>query len=673
MSATIGALAFSASLQAILNALFGGIGQIAFRPLMQKLEATGFFNLDAHDIIGQYGEDLVEKAKREGWTGVAGREQELANLILAILRRENPCLTGEAGVGKTALVEGLAAKIASGDVPEYMKDWVIIKIDFPSLIVGKGYGSDANAGLVRLRALLEYAVKNPNVIIFIDEIHQFSSYADLCKTYLDRHQIRLVGATTNREFEKYIAPDPALERRFTRISLSEPKHETAVKIVKSAVPELEKKYNVTISDEIVDLDIALSEKYMPYKSSPDKELKNLEAAACLANEERTLADGTNNSSENNETSEKDQPKTDGKENDSNSNDKKDNSNKKSSTTLKKKPSVWKRIKDWFAKKFSKKDKKKAAKEVNTAPAGPPVEITESHLRRAIEIKSGVPVETPSEEESVKLLTMGSKIKKQLIGQDKIIDRIQRTLIRARLEANNPDKIRGAFLFAGPSGTGKTFLINLLSSVIYPCYVLDAAQFKDELRTQVLYTINSHPYCMLVFEGIDAAETSIQREIAGIIERGYALDYKTGSKVSFKNAVIVTTVNTGAVDGHNRAEMAECLVEKLGYDTLYKLGDLLIFKSLTEEQATEFVTSTMDALCTMAGGNSSNSKVTYDDSATQTLVDMATSASKGGMRKVTDSITELMSDLGDAIQIAGDKGKILITSEDDSLEVKIVND
>lgn len=683
MPDAISSIVISAAIQASFNAVFGTIASVMVRPLQQKLESTGFFNLDAKDVIGQYGEDLVEKAKQEHWTGVAGREEKIADLIRLLRQRRNPCITGEAGVGKTALVEGLAALIARGEVPDDVKDWKIIKVDFPSLIVGKGYGGDPNSGIIRLRALFEYAIAHPNVVIFIDEVHQFSSYAELCKTYLDRHQLMLIGATTNREFEKYMASkDEALERRFTKILLEAPDSEIAFKIIKDRVPYLEKKYNIRISDEILAKNVALIRRYIPYKSSPDKEIKNLEIAAEIAHEE-SLAAAKQAELENsnaNETSTEIAAEaescnnTEEKTDKPNNEEKKENSSSKSSS--KKKASLWTRFKNLFKKKSKTSSEKpntsKSDSQEKSSRPKPPVDLTEQHLRQAIKASTRIPVTIPTLEESNSLFTMAAEFKKHLFGQDENIDRVCKTLIRARFEANDSDQIRGAFLFAGPSGTGKSYFTTLLSTVITPSYVLDASQFKDELRTQVIRTVNSSPYCMLVFEGIDAAPAEIRREISGIIDRGYALDYDTGYKVSFKNTIIVSTVNTGAVDGNDDEEMAECLLDKLGYENASKLGELLIFKSLDEAKAKEFVTSTLDAICFMISARS-GVELTYENSVVQALVKMATDTSKG-LRLVMNNIKDVMYDINEAVSsLSADEiktKKVVLTLSGRILDVKI---
>lgn len=683
MSATVSSMVVSAAIQASFNAIFGTIASVMVRPLQQKLESTGFFNLDAKDVIGQYGEDLVEKAKQEHWTGVAGREEKIAELIRLLRQRKNPCITGEAGVGKTALVEGLAALIARGKVPEDVKDWKIIKVDFPSLIVGKGYGGDPNSGIIRLRALFEYAIAHPNVVIFIDEVHQFASYAELCKTYLDRHQLMLIGATTNREFEKYMASkDEALERRFHKIPLEAPDSEIAFKIIKDRVPYLEKKYNIRISDEILAKNVALIRRYIPYKSSPDKEIKNLEIAAEIAHEESLEAEkqAELQNSNANETSTELADETESCNNNEEKTDKPNIEENKGSSSSKsspkKKASLWTRFKNLFKKKSKKSSKKpntsKSDSQEKSSQPKPPADLTEQHLRQAIKASTRIPVTIPTLEESNSLFTMAAEFKKHLFGQDENIDRVCKTLIRARFEANDSDQIRGAFLFAGPSGTGKSYFTTLLSTVITPSYVLDASQFKDELRTQVIRTVNSSPYCMLVFEGIDAAPAEIRREISGIIDRGYALDYDTGYKVSFKNTIIVSTVNTGAVDGNNDEEMAECLLDKLGYENASKLGELLIFKSLDEDKAKEFVTSTLDVVCFMIGGRS-GVELTYENSVVQALVNMATDTSKG-LRLVMNNIKDVMYDINEAVSsLSADEiktKKVVLTLSGRILDVKI---
>ncbi len=252
---------------------------IAEQPMMQALDSSGLFNMDAWSgVVKYYGRNLVEAAKNGELHEVSGRDSEIDEVISALRQGRNPCIVGEAGVGKTALVEGLACRIAKGEVPDDVKDWVIINVDFPSLLVGRGYNKDPNGALVRLKALFEYAKKHKNVVIFIDEVHQFAAFANLCKAYLGEGEVKFVGATTLMEFNSYIAADESLAKLFTQVKLEEPGLDVSLKILKERVPGLEKRYSVKITDQALYASLVLTSRYLPTMPKPDRDVKVLESA-----------------------------------------------------------------------------------------------------------------------------------------------------------------------------------------------------------------------------------------------------------------------------------------------------------------------------------------------------------------------------------------------------------
>lgn len=258
----------------------------AFRiPIMQIIQAKGWFDPDTYSVMDQYCEDLTQKAKEGKLHDAIGRNKQIKSMIDVLTRngKGNPCVVGEAGVGKTALVEGLAYRIAQGDVPEDFKDKRIIKVNMVSLIAGKAYNNGAGP-VGRMRALFESAKKDPNIILFIDEFHQIVQChaAELFKTYIDNGDIKIITATTKDEYDKYISEDPALERRFTKVFVEEPNAVETLKILKGISYKFEEDGHVHISEKALISAVELTGRYMKNRNYPDKAIDIVSSAARAA-------------------------------------------------------------------------------------------------------------------------------------------------------------------------------------------------------------------------------------------------------------------------------------------------------------------------------------------------------------------------------------------------------
>lgn len=543
-----------AAVHAVLSGLINWGLTLALRPVTQKFESKGWLNLNCRDIAGQYGVDLVYEQAKCDYTPATGRDAQIEELIAALLRGECPCVIGEAGVGKTALIEALAWKIAHGQVPDEIKDWEIIKIDFPSLIVGKGYGGGNADGIIRLRAVFEYAAEHPNVVIFIDEMHLFANYADLCKTYFDRGQLKLVGATTLKEFEVNISKDPALERRFTKITLEEPTLEQSFEILKSYSERLEKEYGVKIPVRVLATVVELTERYCPTRRKPDRDVKMLKAAVELASRDQELRDKVE--AENAERAEKE-------------------------GLIEKEieSSITHGMIDWFSGRKSKKIKVKYQALENPSL----IELSEKHVRQVIASSINMHTVNPlTPQEYMKLITLPKRIKSILYGQDSAVDSMCESIRKARIELNRADKIKGAFLFAGPAGVGKTYLAELLGSEIGDLIIIDVTQYDEKMRNNLIYTIKNRPNVVLVFDGLEKASVAVRSELATLLDTGVLLDSQ-GLKVNFRNTLLIMTANTGDT-AKTQDEVKKVIKEKVGDAITNRVDDVLIFNSITDEIA-----------------------------------------------------------------------------------------
>ncbi len=282
------------------KAIFTTIGSVLARPLVAWVESFGWLDPDTYSVMSKYTENLTQKAKDGKLHDATGRDSDIDSLI-TILTREgkgNAMVLGEAGVGKTALVEGLAYRIAHSDepgneksIPEEFKNKKIIKVNMVSLIAGNAYNANNMNGAVnRIRALFEKAEKDPDIILFIDEFHQVASFAELCKTYLDRGTVHIIAATTVAEYNQYIARDPALERRFTKVTLKEPTQHETVEILKNLREDIQLKNHVSINDSALLSAVKLTGMYMKNRTYPDKAIDVVSSAAKSVSQKNSSSD-----------------------------------------------------------------------------------------------------------------------------------------------------------------------------------------------------------------------------------------------------------------------------------------------------------------------------------------------------------------------------------------------
>lgn len=279
---------------AFVSTIISGIFTLMFKPLSNFMEATGYLDADTYSVMSQYCEDLTEKARDGELSEAIGRDEKI-NEVIDILTRDgkgNPCVVGDAGVGKTALVEGLAVKVARGEVPEEFKNKKIIKVNMVNLIAGKSYGGGNPVS--RIRALFDNAKNDKDIILFIDEFHQIvqCKAGDLFKMYLERGGVKVIAATTTTEFN-YVSKDPALARRFDKVDIEEPSLEESLKILAGISPKLEKDNGVRISNEAIIATIDLADRHMRNKNFPDKAIDVMRSAVKLVSrrsEERIVTE-----------------------------------------------------------------------------------------------------------------------------------------------------------------------------------------------------------------------------------------------------------------------------------------------------------------------------------------------------------------------------------------------
>ena len=500
--------------------------------------------------LNQFGEDLTKKAEEGKLDPVIGRKQEIERVIEILSRRtkNNPCLVGEPGVGKTAAVEGLAQKIASGDVPEVLKDKRVVTLDISGMVAGAKYRGDFEE---RIKKALNEVKKAGDIILFIDEIHTIVGAgaaegaidaANILKPLLARGEIQLVGATTLNEYRKFIEKDSALERRFSPVTVNEPSEKDTVLILKGIRDKYEAHHNVKITDEAIEAAVKLSVRYVTDRFLPDKAIDLIDEASSKARlKTYTEPDSLKELQEEIEKTK----------------------NEKEEAVLNQKFEKAAELRDTekaLREKFEKEQSKWKNKNTKSI-----VTITEENIAEVIANWTGIPAKKITEDENEKLKNLEKELHKRVIGQNEAVEAVSKAIRRSRVGLKDPKRPIGSFLFLGPTGVGKTELSKALAEVLFgdenAMIRLDMSEFMEPHSVskligappgyvgfddggQLTEKIRRKPYSVILFDEIEKAHPDVMNMLLQILEDGRLTDSQ-GRTVNFKNTVIIMTSNLGA--------------------------------------------------------------------------------------------------------------------------------
>lgn len=500
--------------------------------------------------LEQFGRDLTALAKKGEIDPVIGRSNEIERVIQILSRRtkNNPCLIGEPGVGKTAVAEGLALKIANGEVPELLSGKRIFSLDLTGMIAGTKYRGDFEE---RIKNAMEEVKKSDDIILFIDEIHTIvgagsaegsTDAANILKPSLARGDFQIIGATTLNEYRKYIEKDAALERRFQPVTVGEPSQEESVTILKGLRDRYEAHHKVKITDEAIDAAVKLSARYISDRYLPDKAIDLIDEAASRVRLNAYTAPDDLKSLE--------------------------NELKKQETELKCAVNAQEfercaEIRDKIKK--LKEDQENAKKEWKEKNHDSSSEVTAEDIANIVSMWTGVPVVQLTQEESERLLKMETILHNRVIGQDEAVKSIAKAIRRGRVGLKDPRRPIGSFIFLGPTGVGKTELTKALAQTMFgsedAMIRLDMSEYMEKHTVakligsppgyvgfdeggQLTERVRRKPYSVVLFDEIEKAHPDVFNMLLQILEDGRLTDSQ-GRTIDFKNTVIVMTSNVGA--------------------------------------------------------------------------------------------------------------------------------
>ena len=501
-------------------------------------------------VIEQYCTDMTARAEEGKQDPVVGREEEMYRLMQVLSRRtkNNPCLIGEPGVGKTAVVEGLAQRIAAGVVPEKMKDKRIYTLDLPGMIAGSKYRGEFEESI---KGLISEVESNGNIILFLDEIHTMIGAggaegaidaSGILKPSLARGELQLIGATTITEYRKYIEKDAALERRFQPVSVEEPSKEQCLEILKGLKGRYESHHKVLIRDEALEAAVSMSERYITDRNLPDKAIDVLDES-CSKVSLKGYKVPENLTALDLRLKELEKQKEESIK----------NGCFEEASLLQKEQEEAEKKSEQLKKRFQKK----------TSSSQP--EVTEEDIAEVVSSWTKIPVQKLAESDTDRLKKLESVLHQRVIGQEEAVKAVARAVKRGRVGLKDPKRPIGSFLFLGPTGVGKTELSKALAEAMFgneesmirvdmseymekhsvskmigspPGYVghEEGGQLSDQVRT--------HPYSVLLFDEIEKAHPDVFNILLQVLDDGHITDSK-GRKIDFSNTVIIMTSNAGA--------------------------------------------------------------------------------------------------------------------------------
>jgi ATP-dependent Clp protease ATP-binding subunit ClpC len=558
-----------------------------------------------------FGRDLTELAKKGDLDPVIGRKSEIERVIQILCRRtkNNPVLIGEAGVGKTAIAEGLAQEIAAGNVPELLRDKKVITLDLALMVAGTKYRGQFEE---RIKAVMEEIRKARNVILFIDELHTIvgagsaegaMDASNIIKPALSRGELQCIGATTLNEFRKHIEKDSALERRFQQVMVEAPSVEESIEILKGLRPKYEAHHKAKMTDEALEAAAKLSDRYLTGRFLPDKAIDVMDEAGSRARIQATMRPPDVKSIE----AEIEEIKG------------------------RKEASI--KAQD-FEKAAALRDSEKEAKdklenvltEWRTRRDEQEVLVTDDDIRHVVSKWTGVPLSRMEQADMDRLLKVSEELKGKVIGQDEAVYAMGKALRRSRADLKDPKRPIGSFIFLGPTGVGKTHLAKTLAQYMFgdetALIQIDMSEYMDahnvsrlvgappgyvgyEEGGQLSEKVRRRPYSVVLFDEIEKAHPDIWNLLLQILEDGVVTD-SLGRKVDFRNTIIIMTSNVGAdlmrknmvmgfgvkTDEHSYEQMKEKMMSEskrvFKPEFLNRLDDIIVFHSLTRDDLTKIV-------------------------------------------------------------------------------------
>lgn len=572
-------------------------------------------------MLSQFGRDLTKLAKDGKIDPVIGRQKEIERVIQILSRRtkNNPCLIGEPGVGKTAIAEGLALKIVSGEVPELLKDKKIYSLDLTGMVAGTKYRGDFEE---RIKKVIDEVKNAKDVILFIDEVHTLigagsaegaADAANILKPSLARGELQIIGATTIEEYRKHIEKDAALERRFQPVMVDEPSQEEAIEILKGIKDKYEAHHKVKITDEAIESAVKLSTRYIGDRYLPDKAIDLIDEAASRVRLRSYTAPS----------------------------DLKELEDKKKSVEAEKLSAV--NAQEFERAAALRDEERKLDKEIKDKKenwhdmAGKSHdEVTPADIADIVSSWTGVPVTQLSTEESDRLLHMEDELHRRIVGQDEAVEAVSRAIRRGRVGLKDPKKPIGSFIFLGPTGVGKTELCKALAAAMFgdenAMIRLDMSEYMEKHTVsrligsppgyvgydeggQLTEKVRRKPYSVVLFDEIEKAHPDVFNMLLQILDDGVLTDGQ-GRRVDFKNCIIIMTSNVGAklisqkqkafgfAAGakeleQNEKEIKDAVMGELRNtfrpEFLNRVDDIIVFQRLTKENIKEIASRLLAVL------------------------------------------------------------------------------
>lgn len=566
----------------------------------------------ATETLDKFSRDMTALAKKNKFDPIVGRDKEIERIVQILSRRtkNNPCLVGDPGVGKTAIVEGLAQKIAEGNVPDTLKNKRIVGLDLSAMVAGSKYRGEFEE---RMKKAMDEVKADGNIILFVDEIHTIIGAgaaegaidaSNILKPALSRGEIQLIGATTLEEYRKHIEKDAAFERRFQPVKVEEPDEQAAVAMLKALRDKYEMHHKVTISDDAIEAAVKLSSRYVSDRFLPDKAIDLIdEAASRLRLKTFSAPDNVAEMEEKLAEMEKEKEAA-------------------IKTEEFEKAAEIKRAQDALRAQWKEAKKEWENNHENQAQV-----VTREEVAEVVSVWTGVPLQSLQEEESQRLLHLEDTLHQRVIGQSEAVKALAKAIRRGRVGLKDPNRPIGSFLFLGPTGVGKTELSKALAEALFgdedAMIRIDMSEYMEkhsvsrmvgsppgyvgyEEGGQLSEKVRRNPYSVVLFDEIEKASPDVFNVLLQVLDDGHITDGQ-GRKVDFKNTVIIMTSNAGArsivepkrvgftsmeTEEQSYQNMKKNVMEEVRHifkpEFLNRIDDIIVFHSLTQEDILEIV-------------------------------------------------------------------------------------